>query len=256
MSDIAIYDDELRDLEDQVQECIDAVRTLKGSARAERYNKAQEKLKDIGRVLHQFNIDLRTITDASDKALYQKKSRVHTDTIASLRSRLVELKNAGLQEEDGGAGGAGGGGRGNGEASNKGEARKMAKNITDIQNSALESLKRSEAITTDTERIGAEAATDLRQQTEQIKQINEKLDELESHVQRAQRELNAFIRRMATDKLILAFALLIVICIIAGIAMKLTKGKDDSTAATPVPTAAPTAHLTPPPTVVPPKRFN
>jgi len=228
-SDIAIYDDELNDLKDQVQECIDAMHTLKGTARAERYNRAQDKMKEVGKVFHQFNVDLRILSDPAEKSNYEKKAKAHTNAIASLKAKLNELKSA---RDDVDANPATGG-------DGKQDARKLAKNITDIQNNALASLARSEQMVADTERIGKEAAETLRNQTDQIKDVNQKLDEMETQVQRAKKELNAFVRRMMTDKIIICFTLLILIGIIVAVVMKVKSGGITGPTPTPTPTSNP-----------------
>jgi chromosome segregation ATPase len=243
-SDISIYDDELKDLEDQVQECLDAMRTLKGTARAERYNRAQDRMKEIAKVFHQFNVDLRVLSDPSEKTTYQKKAKVHTDTIAALKAKLTEMKSARDEVDSSPAGGPAGG-------DGKGDARKLAKNVTDIQNSALASLARSEQLVADSERVGADAAETLRNQTEQIKETNQKLDELESHVQRARRELNAFIRRMMTDKIIIFFTLLVLVGIVVAIVLKI-RNQNNSSDGTAAPTPAPPPPPPPPPPPVTP----
>ena len=71
------------------------------------------------------------------------------------------------------------------------------------------SLKRTAAMVDESENLGNEAAGTLKKQTDQMKENLDKLEVIEGQVDKAKKELNAFIRRMMTDKIILCFAILI-----------------------------------------------
>jgi len=85
---------------------------------------------------------------------------------------------------------------------------------------SVESLSRSKRIVEDTKIIGASVANALKEQTEILTGVNTDVDKIESNLGMADKQIRAFVRRMMTDKIILAFLCLIVIGIIVmGIVM-------------------------------------
>jgi len=65
-----------------------------------------------------------------------------------------------------------------------------------------------------TREVGAATAQRLGEQTEQLKRIDEGVSEIQTNLKMAAKQLRSFTRRVATDKLIMAFICLIVIAII------------------------------------------
>jgi hypothetical protein len=252
MGDVAIYDEELRSLEDEIAACLRAIDTLSGDARVEKCNKAADIIKKIGKTYHQFKYELRLL-EGTEQAAYEKKAQEHQQTIQQLKTKLTQKRG-----ESGPAspitpgspkGGAGGGGDGAGDGrKNDGldDARVQKNRIAKTQKGTLDSLQRTEEMINQSEDVGNQAATTLKNQTEQIKQANEKLDVIESQVDKAKTELNAFIRRMMTDKIIICFAVLVIVGIIVIVVYKV-QSKGDAPA--PPPTPRPST-LAPPP--VPP----
>lgn len=242
-TDVAMYDEELRSLEDDIAACLRACDTLSGDARMEKLNKAADLVKKIGKVYHQYKYELRML-EGSEQTIYEKKAQEHQSAIQKLKSQLTakraEAPTAGAGGGAGGAGGAAGGFERKNDG--KDEARASTQRIAKTQDNTIESLKRTANLVDESENIGNEAATTLKKQGDQMRENLEKLDVIEGQVDKAKAELNAFIRRMMTDKIILCFAVLIVIAIIVVVVLKITGGKDDNTnAGTPAPTTvAPT----------------
>lgn len=90
-----------------------------------------------------------------------------------------------------------------------------------------------------------------------MKRINTKLDKMDSDVDRAKKEVSAFMRRMMTDKIIICFALLVLCAIIAVVVLRIQAphllGGDATPSATPTTTQTATATATPAP---PPTSFR
>lgn len=236
-ADIAMYDEELKSLEDQVAECIRAMDRVAADQRLEKYNKAQDLLKRLGKTYHLFKVEVRML-EGQEEVVYDKKSQQHNATINTLKEQLAQKRaEANAQGSATGAGpnygGTGEGGRGDG----KDEARGAKRRIENTQAKTLESLANTEKTLDETEQVGNEAATTLQRQTDQIKSVNENLDQLEGQVSRAKKELNAFVRRMMTDKIILCMGFLLIVGIVAIVVLKLRGSSDDSV---PPPTPAPT----------------
>jgi len=89
-----------------------------------------------------------------------------------------------------------------------------------IQDQSLASTSRSKRMIEDSRAIGVETATQLKSQTEQLRNIDEDIMKVESNLKRADMLIRAFLRRMATDKFIMVFMFLIVVGIITIIIYK------------------------------------
>lgn len=253
--DAIVFDDELRSLEEQIQSCMRAMDTTSGDARLDKFNRAQELLKVAQKTLHHFKVEIRQL-DHADQTEFDRRSKDHAALINSLKDQL-----AAKRYETGGGGGGGGlssspGGAGAGAADyddGKGRARQTKDRIATTQKHALDALTRIEGTVEETKQVGDETAQKLAEQTEQMNRMNEKLDKLDSEVDRAKGELNAFIRRMMTDKIILCFILLVIIAVIAIVVIKLKDPDAVSFDPPPAPPAGPTttAPATPQPTLPP-----
>jgi len=263
-SDVAIYDDELKSLEEQVQACIRAMDSLTGEARLAKFSKAQDLLKMAQKNFHHFKVEIRAL-DGQEFQVYDRKCQAHNQMLSSLKEQLTQKRN-----EPPAAGGVGGEDRGH-RGDGKDEARQTADRIKNTQQAALASLARTEKTLEETKDIGDDAANTLAKQTEQMKRMNEKLDNLDTEVKRGKQELNLFIRRMMTDKIILCFACLIIVAIVVVVVLKLRSPESipltPAERATPMPlpvqtpeppTPAPDSHgtLAPPPSLVRGVRFK
>lgn len=97
-----------------------------------------------------------------------------------------------------------------------------------VQDQSLQSLDRTLATIETTKQVGSETAQTLHAHTQQIAKVMEGVDEVESNIKQANRHLRAFIRRMATDKIIMVFMCLIVCLVVTIIVVKIVQGDDAS----------------------------
>jgi len=84
----------------------------------------------------------------------------------------------------------------------------------DTQNQSLESLTRAANTINDTREVGARTMEQLHNQTDQLRRVDEGISEVQSNLKLASKQLRAYVRRLATDKIIMAFMVLIVLGII------------------------------------------
>lgn len=96
-------------------------------------------------------------------------------------------------------------------------AKDMTTAAKDIQMQSLQSTTRAKQAIQTTIQIGTETGEQLRMQTEQIGNISKNVDEVESNLKRADKQLRSLMRRMATDRVIIVFVLLIVLAVIGSI---------------------------------------
>ncbi|EAN90214.1 hypothetical protein, conserved [Trypanosoma cruzi] len=221
MSDVAMYDEELKGLEEQISSLLRALDSATNlDQRLEKYNKAQDIMKRLHKTHHQFKVEVRLL-EGNEQEVYEKRGQIHLLRINQLK---MDLQSKKVEETPFSAA------RENSVLSSnspsndgKDEARAVARRVNTIQTSTLGSLAMTERLLNDTETVGIDAAAKLRSQTEQIQRVNENLNELDSDVNRAKKELTAFIRRMMTDRIIILFSVLILIGIITIVVLKVTK---------------------------------
>lgn len=89
--------------------------------------------------------------------------------------------------------------------------------VQDMSLAATDRIKRTIAETTE---IGVITSTALKGQGEQITRISENVDQAETNLKRADKQLRAFMRRMATDRIFLVLIFLTLVAIITIIVYK------------------------------------
>jgi SNARE protein len=247
-SDAVVFDDELRSLEEQIQSCLRQMDTTSGEQRQDKFNRATELLKVAQKTFHHFKVEIRQL-EPPESTDFERRCREHNAQITALKEQLAAKRHEATAVPAGGGNGHGSGSPGPGGYEHVDEGRRQARETKDriqgTQQSALDALKRIEGTVQATQEVGESAAQKLAEQTEQMHRMNAKLDKLDSEVDRAKGELNAFIRRMMTDKIILCFILLVIIAVVAVVAIKLTN--PDAIKFDPPPPPPP-----PPTTVAPP----
>ena len=80
-----------------------------------------------------------------------------------------------------------------------------------IQGKDMDAVKRMQRQIDQTEQVAASTMETMKDQTEQIGKIHQDLEEIDDTLKMAGQELTRYARRLATDKVILAFIGLIVI---------------------------------------------
>eukprot|EP01064_Diplonema_japonicum_P014514 TRINITY_DN2219_c0_g1_i1.p1 TRINITY_DN2219_c0_g1~~TRINITY_DN2219_c0_g1_i1.p1 ORF type:complete len:250 (+),score=48.06 TRINITY_DN2219_c0_g1_i1:59-751(+) len=230
MSAAVVYDDAVGDLIDEVEQILEKARSQRGAERESTLRTAASVLRDCKKKLHSLKVEVRGLAN-SDKPRFEKKVKLHSDNLAKLNLTLQQLKSEDLSEgtvtfadsiapqDDG-----------------KNEVRAIHGRIQGHQDKSLKSVANMESTLAKTEKLAAETTTELNNQTETMQAIDDKLNELGDDITRAKRELNAFVRRMATDKMILCFLFLLVVGIVIAIVFHFVLKKDDNNNVTPAPT--------------------
>jgi len=101
--------------------------------------------------------------------------------------------------------------------------KKIVDKALSIQNDDIETLNRVSRTVETTKQIGAETLDKMNAQREQIINIDKGVDEVSSNLTLANRHLRTFVRRLATDKIVMGFILLIFVAIVFIIVWKIVK---------------------------------
>lgn len=263
LADAQMLDNELRTSIDNVTAKLNGIMSLPYDSRVDTFEKLQQQLKKINNLYHDLSVEVRLLDSPADQKVFEEKSQAHNAKIKKLREELSKKRSEIHSQQSGGSSGGGNGGatsgtsnrgdtnnlgssNGNNEPTDNGrnpanrEAHEVKDRIAKTQNKTLGTLDDAERILLATEDTAAEATAKLKSQTEQMRKINEDLDQLDSEVERAKKELNAFIRRMMTDKILICFAILVVLGIILVVVFNFVIKKKDSGNAEDVPVATTT----------------
>lgn len=209
MSDITYWDvqmaEKLRELEGSVAQ----LKSQDAAGKSATIASAERKLQQVSSTTRRtFNMDLRQL-DRDAKEPYQVKLEAYDRRIDQLRSDLKwarkELEGSQARKELFG--------------DRKPDDLELQDNVSrddilkaanHVQDKTEDALTRTLRSANEANDIGDETIQRLAEQTDQIKKIDEGLSEIQSELGKAQDILKSFLKRAATDKLIVIFIVLIV----------------------------------------------
>lgn len=265
--DAQMLESELRTLIDKTSTTLSNIMSLPYESRLDTYEKLQKDMKKINSLYHDLTVEVRLLEVAADQRTFDVKAQEHNLKIKKLKEEMSKKRSeihsqqttaatTGISNGNGGGGGVGSSNTArsaNEPLDNRNPATREAHNTKDrilqTQNRTISTLDDAERILLSTEDTAADATTKLQAQTQQMRNINEDLDQLDSEVERAKKELNAFIRRMMTDKILICFAILVLLGIILIVVFNFVIKKKDGGSAedvvvtTPAPTLPTTTFV-------------
>ena len=159
-----------------------------------------QSLKQINSSLHHLNAEIHT---TEDRLLAQELSQAatrHEKKIKEIRLTIKKMKDETPQITCGASSSSAAA-----ADDGKNHARKIAGNIKDIQLDTIHKLKNINRDVDQTRKIGDEATEMLHKDTDRLVNVNKKLEYIATDVERGEKELNSFIRRMMTDKILICF---------------------------------------------------
>jgi SNARE protein len=121
----------------------------------------------------------------------------------------------------------------------------LFKDIYATQGDSIKIVERLIAKADETTELAQESSEMLKRQREQLKKIDERLDDLGTGITRGRQEVISFLRRVASDKIILLVIVLVVLAITALIIWKIIETFLPKASATSAPTPAPTTTSAP-----------
>ncbi|GAM20967.1 hypothetical protein SAMD00019534_041420 [Acytostelium subglobosum LB1] len=217
MSDLDEYENEIRSLLEEIDRGIKEITRASGKkqqfdvrAKAEML---EGRLKRANAVLKSFRADYREL-EKKDQGPYATKATQFEETLKTLKN---ELEWACKQSENGGLGAAGA------QSSPQDDYQQTMVQAKRIQAEDIDATGRIASQVVTINQVGQATLEEMAIQEEKMKQINKSMDEIDGNLKLAQRQMRAFARKMATDKLIMGLVLLIVLAIIFVIIWKIVK---------------------------------
>mmetsp|Transcript_8526 Transcript_8526/g.8088 ORF Transcript_8526/g.8088 Transcript_8526/m.8088 type:complete len:183 (-) Transcript_8526:255-803(-) len=172
-------------------------------------------------------MECRLVSDPNAKRQYEQQLAQHEQDLQTLKQEISSLKsNSSKQELFDGA---------NAGASPQQDGDSLLKGASRIQDKTQESLDNTKRLVEESKETGMNTLEQLHQQREQIERIDNDVDRIEDNLQRADRLIKTFSKRMATDKLIQGFTCLNVILLFAIVMWAIFKDKGGDEKAPPSP---------------------
>lgn len=204
MSDIIEgHKTEIAELCDEVSKELELLKKAKGLTSVKKSDKIGYLKNRIGRAktaLRSMKVELRELT--------KLEAKPHSDKAVQLEEKIKQLE---VDIEFA-------------EKSDPADAEKQQAMATDykavltegaaIQNDDINRLKRVQQTIAETTQVGTDTLAAQHRQREQIVKIDQGVDQVSSNIKLANRHLRVFVRRMATDKIIMGFMFLIFVGVI------------------------------------------
>lgn len=103
-------------------------------------------------------------------------------------------------------------------------AKELVTQAKNVQQESKASTTRTKEVLQHTINIGNDTSEALKKQTEQLQNVDQNLDLIESNLVRADKQIRIFLRRMASDKVVAAMVLMLVLAIIASVVVYVVRG--------------------------------
>jgi hypothetical protein len=158
-----------------------------------------------------FGLELRVTSNKVEKSEYDVKARAVEETFNNLVSDLADCRNKARDQDkkdlmSGNKSRFNTEGRGNDDLLNDAHG---------LQDETMASVARSRALVEDSKDIANATLEVLTTQREQINDISDEIDVIDSNLTRAEKLISAFARRMASDRILQFFMLVNVVLVIA-----------------------------------------
>lgn len=184
--------------------------------KASSLDRAEKKLRAATGTKKSYKMETRLVSDPSQKRMYENKLQRLSEDLARCANDIKAMKG-GMQRGELFVGARGQSQNMDGSGMSGVEAGDMMiDEMNNIQNKTKDSLANTKNMVAASKEVGEATMTELLQQREQIRNIDNDAMRMEDNLQRADKLIKAFGKRMATDKLIQCFAC-INILLLAGV---------------------------------------
>ncbi|KAL3661870.1 hypothetical protein V7S43_013163 [Phytophthora oleae] len=212
MAEISYYDADLSDAIEKLNELMGKVAKAPPGVRPEMLAMAEVKLKEMVELKKGFQLALRQ-APRDQVVAFREKFEEHCARVEELSSEFrwakAEQERNGLFGDRAAASAAGARTTGLGN-------KELLDKTLDIQSKTEQSLMSTAKLVEQSKDVAAATAEALRGQREHIVEITDAVMGIEDSLQRADKLIRSFARRMATDRVILLFTFLVIVGI-AGI---------------------------------------
>lgn len=216
---------------DSIQSDIDVVRSIIRSApsvtddlqRTAALDQADKKLRDIKNNARTFKAEIRLLPDPDERNRYKDELSRYEEVVTELTTELKGLRaDRNRQQLFLGAQGDSGGVDVENDPRASGDA--LLDEAGRIQDKTQQSISNTKRMVQESKEVGMSTAEELKRQREQLMNIDNDVMRMENNLNRADRLIKTFGKRMATDKLIQCFACTNVVLLVGVVVYVIVKG--------------------------------
>uniref|UniRef100_A0A7S1C474 t-SNARE coiled-coil homology domain-containing protein n=1 Tax=Bicosoecida sp. CB-2014 TaxID=1486930 RepID=A0A7S1C474_9STRA len=203
---------------------VDEVKAAGEEDKPELYEAAKASEKRLKKVIASFQREIGELPE-DKRPKFSVKATKFEEQFKELRRALkfeAAATERGVLLDRGGRGGAGG------ESKGDRTTDSVLREAGTVASGTTDRLQRTLQVVNQTQEIGTATAAKMVEQTEQIGRVTTKVKKIDEDLRRADKLISRFMRRMYTDKVILAFIFLITVAI-AGIIIYASINPDQDT---------------------------
>lgn len=221
MTDIQYWQDTLISEIESIQSTLATVPNLSNDIdKTAALDKAERNLRSANGNKRSFKMEIRLITDPNTKRSCEQQMASFERSLAKLTEEINQLRSENARNQlflnaDKGE-------EGERNAQKDGDA--MLNQASHLQGKTADSLNRTEQMVEESKVVGMATVDELKKQREQIKNIDNDVNRIEDNLQRAEKLIKTFGKRMATDKLIQCFACVNILLIVGVVIYAIVKG--------------------------------
>ncbi|KAL7495285.1 hypothetical protein ACHAWT_003729 [Skeletonema menzelii] len=216
MADVQYWDDTLNEEVQSIQQLISQAERGDKMQKASTLDRAEKKLRAATGTKKSYKMETRLVADPNQRRMYENKLERLSEDLARCANDIKAMKG-GMQRGELFVGARGQSQNMDGSGMSGVEAGDMMiDEMNNIQNKTKDSLSNTKNMVAASKEVGEATMTELLQQREQIRNIDNEAMRIEDNLQRADKLIKAFGKRMATDKMIQCFAC-INILLLAGV---------------------------------------
>ncbi|KAI9332525.1 hypothetical protein BDR26DRAFT_869235 [Obelidium mucronatum] len=214
-SEIEEFDEQIIDLLQGIKKVLEReVPTLRGAERIERCSYLKNRLTRAKQVHRTIVVEIRDLPK-DQVADWEAKAKQYETEIGQLLQDVDWAETTGKN--------GGGGDEQKKRTPDEMTAKELTQQAMVVQEQTHEATSRTKRIVEQTIEIGAAVNNEIIKQGEQIHNIAEGIQHVESNLKRADKQLRVFMRRMSTDKIFLLFIFLTVIGLVVAIVLYILK---------------------------------
>lgn len=235
MADVQYWDDTLTDEVQSIRQLLSSADGKSAVDKASALDRAEKKLRAAQGTQKSYKMETRLVADPRQRQMYENKLSRLADELKTCANDLKALKGGAARGElFVGANRGSSSFSGQGEMSGEEAGDMMMNDMNNIQDKTKDSLTNTKRMVAASKEVGEATMEELLRQREQIRTIDEEAMRIEDNLNRADKLIKTFGKRMATDRFIQCFACVNILLLVGVVVYSiLKKGGDEEQIAAP-----------------------
>jgi len=181
---------------------------------------AERKLRSAKSNTRSLKMEIRLLANPNERGRYEKELSSYEATIAQLTGEAKSLRQDGSRNQLF----LGANSKGSSPDNPHGDGDALLNEAGHLQDKTQQSLSNTKQMIAESKQVGMATAEELQRQREQINNIDGAVMRMEDNLDRADKLIKTFGKRMATDKLIQCFACVNILLIVGVVIYTVVKG--------------------------------